>query len=151
VIYGWDPDAPTPDGYQLDSDLNGGLLGSGIALLASSWTISILVGVVATSIESHQDDDEAAGTSTGTTAADWSPLFIPLAGPFVSIGTLGARGAGLGLLVADGLAQAAGLAGIIGGVLDRQYKLVPTEAAELGLSPVLDGTMHGLLLTGRFQ
>jgi hypothetical protein len=150
VIYGWDPDVPVPEGYELDSDLNGGLLASGIALLGSSWTISVLVAVAATGVISNEDEDEPADADR-VTAADWSPLYIPVAGPFVSIHTLRARGAGLGMLLADGLVQIAGVAGIIGGVLDREYKLIPSQMAELGLAPVLGGSMQGLCLTGRFQ
>ena len=150
AVYGWDPDVPTPDGYVVESEMNGGLLASGIALLGSTWTISILAAVVATSIEDNQDEDTPASPDE-TTAADWAPLFIPVAGPFVTIRTVHASGGGLGLLIADGLMQIAGLAGIIAGPLDREYKLVPSEMAELGLAPVLDRTMHGLALSGRFQ
>ena len=150
MVYGWDPDQPTPDGYVVESELNGGLLASGIALLASTWTVSLLVGVVAVAVEDSQHDEHPAAEGD-TTAGDWAPLFIPVAGPFVAIRTLEARGGGLGLLIADGLMQTAGIAGIIGGIFDRDYKLVPNQMAELGLAPVLGGSMHGLVLSGRFQ
>jgi hypothetical protein len=138
VVYGWDPDVPPPDGYELDSDVNMGLIGTGIGLFATSYVTSILVGVVATQVEEV----------TPGTESDWSPLYVPVAGPFVALGTLDPSAAGVGLLLADGIFQAAGVLGIVAGILDQEYKLIRTGGLEI--SPVVSPGQQGLRLRGAF-
>lgn len=138
VVYGWDPDVPPPDGYELDSDANMGLIGTGIGLFASGYFTSVMVAVVATQV-----DEVRPGTES-----DWSPLYVPVAGPFVALGTLDPSAAGVGLLLADGLFQAAGVLGIVLGIVDQEYKLIHT--GDIDITPTLMPGQQGLMMRGAF-
>jgi len=152
VMYDWDPDVPVPQGYAMDSDPNWGLVGGGIGLLAAGWTMSVLVAAVAMSVEENEADElTPTERDDGIAPSDWSPLYIPVAGPFVAIGTLEASGSGLGLLVADGILQAAGLLGILLGALDPDYKVVRVSSqVELDVGPAVGRDFQGLRLKGSF-
>lgn len=138
VVYGWDPDVPPPDGYELDSDVNMGLIGTGIGLLVTSYVTSILVGVVATQVEEV----------TPGTESDWSPLYVPVAGPFVALGTLDPGASGVGLLLADGILQSAGVLAIVLGIVDQEYKLIRTGGMEI--TPSVTPGQQGLVVRGAF-
>jgi hypothetical protein len=115
VLHGWDPDVPPPQGYELRTSPNSRLIGFGVAMLSIGYVTSSVAGLVAT-----QEDRTAS-------AGNWNPLFIPVVGPFVAIGSLDANAAGTGVLLADGLLQTAGLVAIITGALDARFKIVRTE------------------------
>lgn len=151
VVYDWDPDVPAPQGYALDSDPNWGLVGGGIGLLAAGWTLSVLTAAVAMSVEENEEDDLAPGEQDDVSPSDWSPLYIPVVGPFVGIGTLEASGSGLGLLVADGIVQAAGLLGILLGSLDPDYKVIRVSSQiDLEVGPAVGRRLQGLSVKGSF-
>jgi hypothetical protein len=151
VVYDWDPDVPAPRGYVLDSDANWGLVGGGIGLLAAGWTMSVLVAAVAMSVEENEEEDLAPGERDDISPSDWVPLYIPVAGPFVAIGTLDASGSGLGLLVADGVLQAAGLLGILLGALDPDYKVIRvSDRVDLEVGPAVGLRHQGLSVKGSF-
>ncbi len=84
---------------------------TGSITLGLAWSLSSIAAAVTI--------DNSAGESTGAEA-----LFIPVVGPFIAIGTMGAFDAGNGsefgvLLILDGLAQTGGLVSIIFGALGR--------------------------------
>jgi hypothetical protein len=147
VIYGWDPDVEPPAGYELDWDANMGLVGGGIALVATGWTLSVLVGIAGATAEENEEEDHPASERDDVTTADWSPLYVPLVGPFIAIRTLDAEGWGLGLLLADGLMQAFGTVGIVLGAVDRDYKLVPSVAG-VEVTPVWQTDFQGVVVKG---
>ncbi len=130
VVYGWDPDVPPPDGYALDADINGALLGAGIGLFAGAYLSSVLVGVVA---------QKAANPS------DWSPLYVPVAGPLVAIQTLEANAVGTGALIGDAVMQTAGVLAFVMAFVDEEYKIVRYGGVEL--TPALGS---GAGVSGRF-
>jgi hypothetical protein len=138
VVYGWDPDVPPPDGYEMDSDVNIGLIGTGAGLLVMGYVTSVLVAVVATEVEEVSDG----------TKSDWSPLYAPVAGPFVAIGTLDASGSGVGFLLAGGFVQAAGALAIVMGIVDQDFKLVKTAGVDV--APIAAPGQSGLMVRGTF-
>ena len=148
VVYDWDPDVPAPEGYELVSNVNGRMLGAGIALLGASWLLSSMVALVAQRAEEEDGHDDAGDT----TAPDWTPLYVPIAGPFVAIGTLDPSAGGMGLLLADGILQAAGSLGIALGIVDQDYKVVlgGNDDACIDVAPALGQGFQGMQLTGRF-
>ncbi|HSN96814.1 MAG TPA: hypothetical protein VLS89_00905, partial [Candidatus Nanopelagicales bacterium] len=119
VIYGWDEDVPPPTGYELDSDSNRKLVGTGIGLLAAGWMSAALVGGVAQSAEEidRRDPDDVGPDA-------WTPLYFPVIGPFVGLGTLKPNTAGTALLLANGVVQAGGAISIVWGLIDRKHKVV---------------------------
>jgi hypothetical protein len=73
------------------------------------------------------------------------PLALPVVGPFVTMGTANARGAGLAALLLDGVIQTGGLAMLIVGLAVKKPVLVLQQATEarLRISPSLGPTGAG--------
>jgi hypothetical protein len=91
-----------PSGYRVRSRPHRALVIAGSVIFGSTYLTSVLTaGAVL-----------AGGVDSGKPLA---PLFAPGIGPFIAIGTVGG-GAGVPLLVLDGLAQLGGLAMLISGV-----------------------------------
>jgi hypothetical protein len=112
-IDNWDPDAPAPPGWTKSDHVNGGLIATGVVLLATSYITSAFVASVA----------DANTTNNGgrfKQPGSWTPLFVPVGGPFVGIGTLRPNAIGTGALVLDGVLQGAGATAIVLGILDRR-------------------------------
>jgi len=153
VIYDWDPDQKVPNGYRMVDTVNGKALGTGLALLGTGWIISVLVGSVGAAGEEEEGQLDAAD---GVTADDWTPLYIPIVGPFIAISTLDAKPSGMGLLIADGIVQVGGAIGIVVGFVDRKYKLVrqDVDVGGVRLRPSFSFASRagyaGLTATGRF-
>jgi hypothetical protein len=91
-----------------------GLVVAGAVTAGSLWIFSGFLGTVITQVNrgiAHSSDREASSALYF--------LWIPLAGPFVTIGTGETAGPVTGLLVVDGVLQCAGLAAAIVGAVVR--------------------------------
>jgi hypothetical protein len=64
------------------------------------------------------------------------PLVIPVAGPFITIGTASSEGAGTLLLILDGLAQTSGVVMFIAGLATEDTELVRNDI--LGAVPEIN-------------
>jgi hypothetical protein len=146
VVYNWDPDVPVPAGYELIQRPNGKLIGSGIGMLSSGWVTAMLIGVIAAEVEGDDPGED------GVTSADWTPMYIPVAGPFVTIGTADVRPSVMGLLFLTGIVQTAGVLGIVLGATVRENRLVRSETVSAGVevAPVVSAGFQGLSATGHF-
>jgi hypothetical protein len=80
--------------------------------------------------------------------AEFAPLFVPVLGPFISIGTAHAEGAGTFWLVFDGLAQAGGMTMFIAGIVLEEKYLQRTMQASLKPSVLINP--GGMNLKWRF-
>ncbi|MCA9620071.1 MAG: hypothetical protein KC731_13690 [Myxococcales bacterium] len=138
VVYHWDPDLPPPAGYEMVDEVNAALIGSGAGMLGAGWLTSVLVAVVATQVDDISSERASA----------WAPLYVPVAGPFVAIGTLDASAAGLGFLLADGILQVGGALGIILGITDTDTKLV--RVGSVTIAPLVASDTRGLAIQGSF-
>ncbi|MEJ7732346.1 MAG: hypothetical protein WKG00_24470 [Polyangiaceae bacterium] len=85
---------PVPPGYHVDTRIRKGLLIGGAVTFGALYLIS------AATASAAQD----AGSGD-----EFTPLYIPAVGPFVTIGTTNAEGLGTFLLIVDGVAQSGGL------------------------------------------
>ena len=148
VVYHWDPDVPPPDGYELDSNINTGLLGAGIGLFAGGWLVSVMVAAIGAKAEEEEEGDLSELDSISPD--DWAPLYIPLAGPFIAFSTLEPGVNHTGILIADGLVQIAGALGIVFSFVDTEYKIVRRNKAQVELTPAVGAGYQGLQLTGSF-
>jgi hypothetical protein len=146
VVYGWDPDRPAPDGYRMVSTPNGRLIGVGIALFSSGYVTAIVSAAVAGKVE----EDEALDDADGVLPEDWNMLYIPVAGPFITIRTVDASPSGTGLLIADGILQTGGVLSFIIGLVDRDYKVVRDDRSDVGVVPSAPGASAGLSAVGSF-
>jgi 16S rRNA U516 pseudouridylate synthase RsuA-like enzyme len=120
-----------------------GLVGGGIGMLGGAWLLSAVFAAAAMG-----DDGSLLGSNHDP--EDWAPLFVPLAGPFIAIGTLEADSQGALLLALDGIAQLGGLTLIIVGATVKRTYLVRTAELEFELAPTIGPTAQGLGLHGSF-
>lgn len=107
-IKDWNEGEPIPPGYHPVSRVRGGLIGGGAGLFGAFYLISAAVAAV---------DNDCAQISVCKNTL-W-PLWIPVAGPFIAVGTAAGSTSGGFLLVLDGLAQAGGVIMIIAGAMGR--------------------------------
>ncbi len=108
-----------PPGYQLKTRSVRKAVIAGAVVFGSIYLTSLLAGATAISIDSSN-------------GSQYAPLFAPVVGPFITIGTAHASGAGTLWLVLDGLGQAAGAATLIYGLAaDEKYLQYSGPAAAL--------------------
>jgi len=114
----------------------------------ATWLLSILVASVATSIE--EADDELGGDSDGISPTDTAMLYIPIAGPFISIATYDANASSTAVLMIDGIAQAGGLAMLIVGLTVQQATIRQVHQGGLKVTPIASQDQAGMALSGTF-
>jgi hypothetical protein len=115
-----------PDGYHVTTRANRGLVIAGASLWGGAYTLSV---VGALSVLS-------SGGLYASNTGQFGPLFIPVLGPFIALGT--APDASLGdddsravgaLMILDGLSQVAGATMFIGGLLAEKKILLRNDLA----------------------
>jgi hypothetical protein len=145
--YPWDPDTPVPSGYVLRSRPDTGLIFGGSAMVSIGWVTSIAVGLLAAQSETERGID-----GDGVEAKDWTPLYVPLGGPFVAVASVDSGGVGTALLVADGVLQLAGVGLILMGSLDQSHRAVRVApvSGSLTIAPTVSAAGRGLVLEGAF-
>lgn len=116
---------PVPYGYRPDTRIRRGLVIGGAVTLGSLYLMSASFGSLASDVDSGSDD--------------YTPLYVPVLGPFITINTANSRGSGTFFLLMDGVGQSAGLAMLIAGLAAPQSVLVRNDIAEVRLSPVAVG------------
>jgi hypothetical protein len=107
-------------------------IGGGILLL--SYLPAVYVGVIGTALP-----------DTGL-----EPLYIPIVGPFVAMGTSDAGATGIFWLGLLGVAQAGGAAMGIAGLVMPDEKLLYRNDVRLRILPVVGSGQAGLSVTGQF-
>ncbi len=105
-----DGGAPPP-GYHLGSEPRSALWVTGLAVFAASYGPSILV----------------AGTAVSEGEEDVAPLFVPIAGPWITARTADAEGGARGFLVLSGLAQLTGAGLFIAGMAAQRDVFVRND------------------------
>ena len=133
---------PIPPGYHVEERTRTGLAVGGGVTFGATWLLSAAVGAGLSEAWAHDDD-----ISNDDTA--W-PLFIPVAGPFIGIGTMHASyGPGF-MLVLDGLAETGGLAMFIAGLAAKKELLVRDDVydAQVQVVPLAGPGMAGIAIAG---
>lgn len=136
-VMNYEEGMPIPEGYRVESRARRGLLIGGAVTFGVTYVLSAMVGLVA----------ESADRATGGDGESFIPLYIPLAGPFITISTAQARGGGIFVLMVDGLAQVGGAAMFIGGLAAPVKKLVRNDVA-LSVKPMVMGDTVGFGVSG---
>jgi len=91
------------------------------------------------------------GADDGTVSSR-AAMWVPLVGPFVTLGSSRSAGAGA-LLVLDGLAQIGGVALFVGGLAASAPRVLPPDAtrpATLAIAPLVDPRAAGASVVGTF-
>jgi hypothetical protein len=110
-----------PPGYQLKTRPVRSAVISGAIIFGTTYVVSLLTATTVLSIGGD-------GTS------QFAPLFVPVVGPFIAVGTTHSSGAGTLWLVLDGLTQAAGATVLIYGLAaEEKYLQYGTSAPHAAL------------------
>lgn len=105
----WEPGEPVPEGYHLTTQIRTGLVVGGAVVFGVTWFLNALVA------------------SIGIQAA---PLYIPIVGPFIAMGTFRSlQAVDAFFLALDGLTQAGGVAMFIVGLAVPRQQLVRNRYA----------------------
>lgn len=122
LILPYEQGQPVPPGYRVKTRTSRSLLVSGAVTFGVPYVASALIASAVLS----------ADTNAGEPLA---PLFIPFAGPFITLGTTHAGGVASFWLVLDGLTQIGGAALFTGGLISEERFLqrvgAPPAAARL--------------------
>jgi hypothetical protein len=119
---------PIPPGYEVSSRPRRGLIIGGAVTLGTTWLLSVLTASIVESI--------------GRENPLW-PLYLPVVGPFIAIGTAESEGVGTLYLVIDGVAQAGGLAMIIAGFAAPETRLERKGDFSINVTPMPMGMQGG--------
>ncbi|MGK4003206.1 hypothetical protein WMF31_11325 [Sorangium sp. So ce1036] len=135
-------DAPAPHGYRLGTQMNRRLARAGAIVLGSSWALAALTAGTVLSEGSSESES-------------YAPLLVPVAGPFITLGTGedidfsdGDGRLSGALVLVDGLAQATGLALLVAGLVANQKIWVRDDipqGASLPAPEILVGPTGGTL------
>jgi hypothetical protein len=127
---------PIPQGFAVRSRANRSLLIAGSITFGAPYLISALVAATVVS----------ANSSDG---GQFAPMFAPVVGPFITIGTAHAEGAGTFWLIFDGLAQAGGVAMFIAG-MTMEEKYLQRTPAHASIKPEVQVNPGGMKLKWTF-
>ena len=116
-----------PPGYHTDTRARKGLVIAGVVTFGSAYLISVLGA-------------STAASDGGRTSDGFVPLFIPVAGPFVTLGTMDKDASGaVPLFILDGVAQVGGVILFIGGLAASESILVRDDVRASKRPEVLIG------------
>jgi hypothetical protein len=144
---------PIPPGYAQEERPIVALAIAGGVTMGALWLVSLAAGA-ALEQEARKEEERRDSTQyyygssglglVGPDDVVW-PMALPVAGPFITIGTAHAEGAGVAVLLLDGILQTGGLACFIAGLAVKRTVLVlqPVGSAELRVSPTLGPTGAG--------
>ncbi|MDI1446973.1 hypothetical protein [Polyangium sp. 6x1] len=107
---------PIPPGYGIETRPRYKMATAGLATFAPLYGMSVLFA------------GSFAG-SEGVVSGYYTPLFIPVIGPFVAISTSDAESFGVFMLMLDGLGQATGVALFVAGLLSDEKFVSRTPTA----------------------
>jgi hypothetical protein len=135
-------DRAPPPGYHEDSKADTGFIVAGAVVFGSTYILTSLSAVVAGAV--------ADGLPGGNSAGDYAPMYIPVAGPFVTMGSAHASGLGIVTLALLGAAQAGGVALFVTGFAKPEKRYLRDDVAKpkVTVLPVVGTTSVGLGLVG---
>jgi hypothetical protein len=125
---------PAPDGYVEDTKIRKGLVIAGASTFGALYLLSV---AVATSAQDDLSDDE-----------ELAPLFIPVAGPFVTMATADPVALGTVALILDGVGQSTGVALFIAGLAARKRVWLRSDVANVTVAPLATRSGGGLSVVG---
>jgi hypothetical protein len=126
-----------PPGYEKDSRILTGLVVGGAVTFSVAWLVSIFVAAAVETPLDPATNEESRGNVA---------LYVPLAGPFIALGTLEPSGAEAFTLIVDGTTQVAGVAMIFAGIFARETFLVRKDKKRVG-STERSGTETSVVVT----
>lgn len=147
VLRDWQPGEPIPPGYHPATRARTGMIAGGLTMFGAPYLISVLIAAVGE--DAHSSCYTYSTTGCTNSAA---PLFIPVVGPFITMGNTDSATADVFLIV-DGLLQAAGIGMFIYGVAVPKTVLVRNDLGKVKINPPMPfvgRNSAGLGLSGTF-
>lgn len=137
-----------PAGYEVASVPRTGMVVGG-AVIAGGLHLVSMIAAVALDAEAEETLRDQQGGSRTDPEFDnrYTPLFIPVVGPFVAVKTSEASGTGMAILVMNGVAQVTGCALVIAGLAAPKQVLVKQDMP-VAVVPFFDPTGGGLAIRG---
>ncbi len=135
-----------PRGYVKATRVRKGWLIGGAVTLGVGWLSTAAYGAY---LGSARDAGFWRGDSHERARSE-AVLYIPLAGPWIALGTVEHDRQEGAAFVAGGIVQAGGLAMLIGGLAAKRTVLVKTAAAEVALAPSVGPSGMGATVSGSF-
>jgi len=130
-----------PEGYTPDTRPRTGLIIGGAITFLVPYLSSVAIAYGA-------QRDARHGDMSRHEAEELSPLYVPIAGPFIAIGTADRDSAAeIAPFVASGLVQAAGAGMLLAGIFSRKQVLVRKQAS---VTPLVSAGTLGLSASGSF-
>jgi hypothetical protein len=143
IIRDWQEGDPIPPGYHPSTRIRSGLVGGGAAMFGAPYLLSVLAAAI--------DSDLCNGVSNCTTTL--APLYIPVVGPFITLGTAGGSATGDVFLVVDGILQATGVVLFVFGIAVPKTVLLRNDLGALKNvmpTPIIGKNFTGAGLTAQF-
>lgn len=135
----WEEGDPIQPGYHPTTRIRKGLVIGGAVTFGSTYLLTAFSAAIL--VEAHTDNSQ------------YSPLFAPAIGPFITIGTAHASGAGVFVLVLDGLVQTGSIAMFVAGLAAPRTALVRNDVGKAKITPIpmtFGRSSAGLGLVGTF-
>lgn len=139
----YDKDKGIPAGYKMFERPRLKLTAVGASILAGLWLGSCVAGGFMQAEADRESSYYYGGYPSNQQRAGW-PMFLPIVGPFISIGTFHTDGGGTGALIVDGIAQAAmgGLA-LMGLFMQEKVLKFQFQKSEVAFAPMASPTNGG--------
>ena len=147
----YEPGEPIPAGYHVESQSRRGLVIGGAVTFGVMYAISLLAGAIGSDSGTTDCGYHYGSNYTCVTVKNkdnWTPMYIPAIGPFITLGTVDHSESGAFGLVFLGLAQSAGAAMLAGGIMSPVQRLVRNDIAKVTVTPMLGTGVAGLGLSG---
>ena len=122
----WTEDRAVPDGFELREGRRWGLVVGGAATFGFAYVTGMVMAALDVRL-TEQDIEEEVSSGRN------DPLYAPLIGSFVALGTEDRSAGESALLVAAGVLQSGGLALAMAGLVTREHWL---ERVRVGVGPV---------------
>ena len=134
AILPYEDGSPVPAGYRVVNRPRTTIAAIGGGILVLSYAPALYVAAIGSVIPD----------------SGLEPLYIPIVGPFVALGTAEAEGSGIFWLLALGLAQSGGAAMGIAGLVMPDEKVLYRNDVRLRIMPVVAAGQAGLSVSGQF-
>lgn len=125
-----------PPGYEKGERVRKGLVIAGAVTFGVSWLAS-----AGWALRLAQDREEGRGPrwDDDDEPPPEAPLYVPLVGPWIALGTLDPDRGQTAVLVLDGVVQAGGLAMLVAGVAAKRTVLVRSAKGHVAVAPSAGG------------
>ncbi len=143
----WQPGEPAPPGYYVQKKPNWKLVRRGAGMLIGFWAISVLAAAAL-----NKAEEPAAEDGDDIEKGDWSTLYWPVAGPFLTMKNTSTDEAGWALLLVDGVLQSVGAVFVIVGFADQREQLKRSETGQgrITVAPLVGRHLRGIGLSASF-